>query len=164
VTCDAVTARVIGFDPRKLRSVTQPERVTTHPLGPWRPADVRVITSWGGGLNTIYQASIAPELHVYSWLGHVEADDFHPPQVQAVAWDPETADLRVQVRDPAGVAWVRVGYETQGQRCVQDLSLAAGDSVSGEWRVTFPVGSVLDKGELAAGDRLYNEGSQGLTW
>jgi hypothetical protein len=115
-------------------------------------------------LNDIYRASITPELHVYSWLGHVEADDFDPPQLHSVAWDPETAELRVQVRDPAGVDWVRVGYDLQGQHYLHDLSLAAGDGVSGEWRVAFPAGSMLDGGELAAGDRLFNEVNQVVTW
>lgn len=164
VTCDAVTARVMGFDPRKLRSVTEPGQITTHPLGPWRPAQVRVITSWGGGLNAVYRSALTPELHVYSWQGQVEASDFHPPQVQSVAWNPETGELGIQVHDPVGVAYVRLAYTFQGQRCVQDLALAAGDVRSGEWRVRLPAGVVLEGRELVVSDELFNLNTITVKW
>jgi hypothetical protein len=166
VTCDAVTARVMGFDPRKLRSVVCPEQITTHPLGSWRAADVRLITSWGGGLASlaVYRAALTPELHIYSWRGQVEADDFDPPQVQSVAWDPETGELHVQASDPAGVAYVRLAYLYQEQRYVHDLALAAGDARSGEWRVLFPAGATLKSGELAVADELFNADTASAVW
>jgi uncharacterized protein (DUF362 family) len=164
VTCDAVTARIMGFDPRKLRSVTHPGQIPSHPLGPWQPANVRVVTSWGGGLNAVYRAAITPELHVFSWQGHVEADDFDPPQVQSVAWDPGTGELRVQVGDPAGVACVRLAYTYQDQRQVHDLSLMAGDARAGEWRLPFAAGDVLKSGELAVADELFNTDIVSVLW
>jgi uncharacterized protein (DUF362 family) len=164
VTCDAVTARVMGFDPRKLRSVTRPEQITTHPLGPWRPASVRVVTSWGSGLNTVFRAALTPELHVYSWQGQVEAGDFDPPQVPSVTWDPESGELRVQARDPAGVASVRLAYLYQGQRYLHDLRLAAGDPRAGEWRLPFPAGAAIKAGELALADELFNTDTLAMTW
>jgi uncharacterized protein (DUF362 family) len=174
VTCDAVTARVMGFDPRKLRSVVCPEQIATHPLGPWRAADVRLVTSWArrqsraqrgsGGLNAVYRAALTPELHVYSWLGQVEADDFDPPQVQSVTWDPETGELHIQAGDPAGVAYIRLAYGYQGQRYVHELTLAAGDARSGEWRVPFPVGAVVKNGELTVADELFNADTVAVGW
>lgn len=164
VTCDAVTARVMGFDPRKVRSVTEPEQITTHPLGPWRPAQVRVITSWGGGLNAIYRSALTPELRVYSWQGQVEASDFDPPQVQSVAWNPETGELGIQVHDHVGVAYVRLAYTCQGQRCVQDLALAAGDPQAGEWRVRLPAGAALEGRELVVSDELFNLDTITVMW
>jgi len=164
VTCDAVTARVMGFDPRKLPSVTEPEQIATHPLGPWRPAQVRVITSWGGGLNAIYRSALTPELHVYSWQGQVEASDFEPPQVQSVAWNQETGELGIQVHDPVGVAYVRLAYTCQGQRCVQDLALAAGDVRSGEWRVHVPAGAALEGRQLLVSDELFNLNTITVMW
>jgi uncharacterized protein (DUF362 family) len=164
VTCDAVTARVMGFDPQKLRSVTHAEQVPTHSLGPWQAADLRVLTSWGGGLDSIYRASLTPELQVYSWQGAVEADDFDPPQVQSVGWDPEAGALRVQVRDAAGVAYLRVAYTYEGRRHVQQLALAGGDAHSGEWTVPFAAGAVVKDGELLAGDELYNEEKLPVKW
>ncbi len=164
VTCDAVTARVMGFDPQKLRSVTNAEQVPSHSLGPWRAADLRVSTSWGGGLDSVYRTSVTPELQVYSWKGSVEADDFDPPQVQSVAWDPESGTLRVQAGDAAGVAYVRVAYTYGGQRYVQQLALAGGDARSGEWSVPLPAAAVVKAGELAAGDELYNEAKLPVTW
>ncbi len=164
VTCDAVTARVMGFDPRKLRSVTRPEQITTHPLGPWQPAQVRVATSWGGGLNAVYRTALIPELHVYSWEGQVEANDFDPPQMQSVTWDPETSELRIQVRDTAGVACIRLAYTYQEQRCAQDLALTAGDAQAGEWRAHFPVGAVVRSGELTMTDELFNVDTTTVLW
>jgi uncharacterized protein (DUF362 family) len=164
VTCDAVTARVMGFDPHKLRSVTHPERIASHPLGPRHPAGVRVISSWGTGLNDVYRSALTPELHVYSWQGQVEAGDYDPPQIQSVAWDPETGELRIGVGDRAGVACVRLAFWDQDRRYIQDLSLAAGDVRSGEWRVSFPSGDVLKSGELLVSDVLFNEVSTMVGW
>jgi uncharacterized protein (DUF362 family) len=164
VTCDAVTARIMGFDPRKLRSVTQPGQITTHPLGPWQPAGVRIVTSWGSGLNAIYRMAITPELHVYSWQGQVEAHDFDPPRLQSVTWDTETGELRVQVQDPTGVACVRLAYSYQGQRCLHDLTLAAGDILAGEWRLAFPAGAAIGSGELTLTDQMFNKETLQVVW
>jgi len=153
----------IGNSGRRYR-VTQPELVPTHPLGPWRAADVRVRTLWGGGLDSVYRTALTPELQVYSWQGFVEADDFDPPQVQSVAWDPESGALRVQARDAVGVAYLRVAYTYDGQRHVQQLALAAGDARSGEWTVPFPAGAMVKDGELVAGDELYNQAKLPVMW
>ena len=94
----------------------------------------------------------------------MEADDFDPPQVKSVVWDTESGDLRIQVRDPAGVACVRVAYTYQDQRCVQDLDLAAGDVQAGEWRVPFPVGAAIKGGEITVGDELFNTSELAVAW
>jgi len=164
VTCDAVAARVMGFDPRKLRSVILPEQIASHSLGPWRPAAVRVVTSWGGGLNTVYRASLTPELRVYSWAGQVEANDFDPPQVKAVGWDEQTGDLSVRIVDPTGVAYARLAYSYQEQRLVHDLVLTGGDVLNGEWRIPLPAGLVVKNGELLVGDSLFNQDAMTITW
>jgi uncharacterized protein (DUF362 family) len=164
VTCDAVTARVMGFDPRRLRSVTQPELVGSHPLGPRRAEALRVVTSWGGGLNAVYRTAVTPELHVYSWQGQVEAGDFDAPQLQSITWDAETGELRVQVQDPTGVACVRLAYTHQDQRYLHDLALAAGDAHGGEWRLPFPAGAAIKSGELAVTDRLFNAETIPVLW
>lgn len=164
VTCDAISARVMGFDPRKLRSVTQPERIPTHPLGPWRPANIRLVTSWGGCLNTVYRSSLTPELHVYSWQGQVEADDFDPPQVGAVAWDAETGSLRAHIEDRAGVSHARLAYQWQNQRYVHDLVLEAGDPNAGQWSAILPPAFEVRQGELSIGDALFNQASVQIAW
>jgi uncharacterized protein (DUF362 family) len=164
VSCDAVSARVMGFDPRKLRSVTQPEQVSSHPLGPWRAGEVQVLTSWGSGLNAVYRSALAPELRVFSWQGQVEASDFDPPEVQSVTWDADRQELRVQVRDQAGADYVRVRYDHEGQRFIQALALAAGDARAGEWRLFFPAGAAIHRGELWAGDLLFNEERLAVAW
>jgi uncharacterized protein (DUF362 family) len=164
VSCDAVTARVMGFDPRRLRSVTQPELVGSHPLGPRRAEALQVVTSWGGGLNAVYRTAVTPELHVYSWQGQVEAGDFDAPQLQSVTWDVETGELRVQVQDPTGVACVRLAYTYQDQRYLHDLALAAGDAHGGEWRLPFPAGAAIKNGELAVTDQLFNAETIPVLW
>jgi hypothetical protein len=164
VTCDAVTARVMGFDPRKLRSVVNPQQIATHPLGPWQAAAVRVVTSWAGGLNAVYRAALTPELHVYSWQGQVEAGDFDPPTLQSIAWDAGTSELRIRASDPAGVASVRLACVYEGQRSVHALAPAAGDARSGEWRVPFPLGAVVKNGELAIADELFNADTVTVGW
>jgi uncharacterized protein (DUF362 family) len=164
VTCDAVTARVMGFDPHKLRSVTKPSLVSSYPLGPWRSKDIAVVTSWGSGLNAVYRAALAPERHVYSWQGQVEANDFDPPEIRSAAWDPESGEISIQLRDPGGVAYVRLAYDYQGQHCIHDLALAAGDVQSGQWRAAVPAGSVVRSGELITGDELFNASATTVAW
>ena len=164
VACDAVTARIMGFDPRKLRSITCPEQIVTHSLGPWQPADVQVITSWGSGLNSVFHTAITPELHVYSWQGQVEADSFAPPQVQTVVWDPERGEIVVQAHSPSGVSYVRLVYSYEGQRCVHDLALVAGDPRAGDWRAQCPAGAVVKSGELSVTDALFNTTNLPMTW
>jgi uncharacterized protein (DUF362 family) len=164
VTCDAITARVMGFDPRKLRSVTQPEQVLSHSLGPWRAGEVQVLTSWGSGLNAVYRTALTPELGVFSWEGQIEAGDFDPPEIQSITWDATGQALRVQVRDRAGTGYVRIAYELDGQRLIQALALGAGDACAGEWRLPFPAGTVVQEGELLVGDLLFNEERRRVAW
>jgi uncharacterized protein (DUF362 family) len=164
VTCDAITARVMGFDPRKLRSVTQPEQVPSHSLGPWRAGEVQVLTSWGSGLNTIYRTALTPELGVFSWQGEIETSDFDPPEIHSVTWDAVGQELRVQVRDRAGAGYVRIAYDLDGQRLIQALTLEGGDAREGEWRLPFPAGAAVQRGTLLVGDLLFNEAQQAVGW
>jgi hypothetical protein len=154
----------MGFDPRRLRSVTGPEQIASHPLGTRHAAGVRVVTSWGSGLNAVYRAALCPELHVYSWQGHVEVDDFDPPLVHSVAWDQASGELVVKVHDPAGVACVRLGYDYDGRRYRHDLRLTGGDKTAGAWRVPFAAGAVVKSGDLTAVDELFNAQELPIAW
>jgi hypothetical protein len=94
----------------------------------------------------------------------VEADDFDPPQLESAKWDPATAHLRVQVRDPSGVAYVRWSHHHLGLSYVQDLALMDGDARSGEWRLPFPSGAEVRNGRLAVADELYNMEEFAVSW
>lgn len=164
VTVDAVTARSMGFDPRLLKSVTEGATRTSFPLGPVDPAQINVVVSGGAGLDTLYRHALTPELHVFSWQGHVEAHDFDPPEVLEWAWDTESKEMRATLCDPAGVAWARVAYVHKGETRVKALELRAGTSEEGQWRVPFPLGDAVRRAELAVGDRLFNETTQEIIW
>jgi uncharacterized protein (DUF362 family) len=160
LTVDAVTARCMGFDPRLLKSVTKAAARTAYPLGPAHPAQIKVVVSDNEGLDAIYPRALTPELHVFSWQGHVEADDFAPPQILDWAWDPESKELRSTLRDPAGVAWARVVYTHDGETRLKALELSEGTSEEGRWCVMFPLGGAVHRAELVAGDWLFNEVKQ----
>jgi hypothetical protein len=164
VTVDAVTARCMGFDPRLLKSVSKAAVRASFPLGPAHPAQVKVSVSGGRRLNTLYRHAVTPELHVFPWQGHIEANDFDPPQVLDWAWDEEKKELRVTLRDPAGVTWARVVYTHRGETRVKALELGEGTSEEGQWRAPFPLGEAVRRAELVSGDWLFNESRQEITW
>lgn len=164
VTADAVTARCMGFDPRLLKSVTKATARPDFSLGPAHPAQVKVVVSSGEGLTVLYRHALTPELHVFSWQGHLEADDFDPPEVLGWRWDVESGELDVTVHDPAGVAWVRVAYSYEGESRIKALHLSEGNSVAGQWHVPFPLGATVRQATILTGDELFNEMAQEITW
>lgn len=152
VTVDAVTARVAGFDPRRLRSVIQPVG-----LGPPNPADIKLAIS---GADTLQEFStrervIVPESRIYSWQGHVEAQDFQPPNL-SWRYDGERQQLIVQANDPAGVDYVRLAYRRLGEHHVKALDLHQGNSSSGKWIASLPAPDQVEELQLLAMDELFN--------
>jgi uncharacterized protein (DUF362 family) len=163
VTVDAVTARCMGFDPRLLKSVAQPALRAEQPLGPAHPSRIKVTISGGQMLSTLYRHALTPELHVFSWQGHVEAEDYDPPELREWGWDAETGELGATLGDLTGVAWVRAVYEHEGETRVKALDLRAGTTTEGRWSVPFPLGGTVRRIRLEAGDELFNECSLELT-
>jgi hypothetical protein len=164
VTVDAVTARCMGFDPRLLKSVTKATVRTGFSLGPARPSQVKVIVSGETGLSGLYRHALTPELHVFSWQGHLEANDFDPPEILNWRWDVETCELQATVRDPAGVAWVRVAYGYEGESRMKALQLSGVTSLEGQWHTPFPLGGTVRRGILLISDELFNETAREITW
>jgi uncharacterized protein (DUF362 family) len=163
VTVDAITARCMGFDPRRLKSVAQPSASGSFPLGPAHPSQIKVAVSGGEGLSDLYRHTLTPELHVFSWQGHLEADDFDGPEVLEWVWEAASGELHVTARDPAGVAWVRVAYEYEGQRRMKALQLRDGSPFEGRWSTPFPLGSAAERAAILTGDELFNERAQEIT-
>ncbi len=161
---DAVSARVMGFDYRTLKSVARAALKKDRPLGSCHPAGVKVVVSGGDKLSRLFRQSLPPESKVYNWQGHIEATDFDPPVVESWLWDETNGTLQVTVKDPTGVAWVRLAYEYEGERRLKALSLEQGNWVSGTWAVPFPVGAVVRSGVLLVCDELFNEGLQTIEW
>ncbi|MGC9336068.1 MAG: DUF362 domain-containing protein, partial [Anaerolineae bacterium] len=164
VTVDAVMARCMGFDPRLVRSVTRASTRSDFPLGPAHPSQVKIITSGGEGLSPFFRQALTPEVHIFSWEGHVEANDFDPPEVVNSEWDTDSSELRITTRDPAGVAWVRVAYECDGEARVRALQLRRGTPLEGQWHTLFPQGGTVRRATLSACDELFNETAQEITW
>jgi hypothetical protein len=164
VTVDAVTARCMGFDPRLLKSVTKAAARSDFPLGPAHPSQIKVIVSGGEGLSALYRHALTPEVRVFSWRGYLEADDFDPPRVLDWRWDADSRELRVITQDPAGVAWVRVAYDCEGEARMKALQLNGGTPLDGQWRASFPRGETVRQATLFAGDELFNDGAQEITW
>jgi uncharacterized protein (DUF362 family) len=164
VTVDAVTARCMGFDPRRLKSVTQAAARPDFSLGPAHSSQIKVLVSGGKGLSALYRHTLTPELYVFSWQGHLEADDFDPPEILDWQWNPASGGLLVTVRDPAGVAWVRVAYSYEGQLRMKALQIKEGNSQDGRWYTPFPLGAIVRQATLLAGDELFNETAQEIAW
>jgi uncharacterized protein (DUF362 family) len=164
VTVDAVTARCMGFDPRLLKSVTKAAARSDFPLGHAHPSQIKVIVSGGERLSTLYRHALAPEMRVFSWQGYLEADDFDPPEVVDWRWDAESSELCVITQDRVGVAWMRVAYDCEGEARMKALRLKGGTPLDGEWRAVFPRGETVRQATLLAGDELFNDGAQEITW
>jgi uncharacterized protein (DUF362 family) len=164
ISVDAVTARCMGFDPRRLKSVTAASLRQESPLGPAHPSQIKVVVSETGGLSNLYRQALTPELHVFSWQGYLEANDFDPPQIVDWLWNADDHNLHVTVQDPAGVAWVRVAYNVEGEMRMKALQLNQGSSQEGRWCTPFPLGHVVRQVELSAGDELFNEATQSASW
>ena len=164
VTVDAVAARVMGWDPRKLKTVTRAAERVECSLGPAAPDQVRVLCSGGRSLTETHRASLTPELYVYSWQGHVEAADWDPPVIESWGWNDTSGELTVRASDPAGVAWLRVTYQVQEEERVKALALREGTPQAGVWAAPFPLGALVRQGTLSFGDALYNQGAQGIDW
>jgi uncharacterized protein (DUF362 family) len=164
VTVDAVTARCMGFDPRLLKSVTKAAGESDFPLGPAHPSRIKVTVSNGERLSPLYRHALTPELHVFSWEGHLEAHDFDPPRALDWRWDADSSELRVITRDPSGVAWVRVAYNREGEARTKSLQLHRGSALEGRWCTLFPRGDTLRRATLLAGDELFNEMAQEIVW
>lgn len=164
VTVDAVTARCMGFDPCLLKSVTKAAQRTDLPLGPAQPAQIRVIGPGEYGLSTAYRHALAPESQIFSWQGHLEATDFDPPEITDWLWDPESAVLQATVRDPSGVAWVRVAYLYEGQSRTRAFQLKGGTSLDGQWSTAFPVGGAVHQVTILTSDELFIETAYSITW
>ncbi len=164
IAVDAVTARCMGFDPQRLKSVVQPARRTELPLGVADPAQIRVRMTNGDSLATSFRQSLTPERYVYSWEGHLEATDFDPPGITDWQWEAGSGHLHVSVEDAAGVAWVRVHYDYQGERRVKALAMREGNPHVGHWSVPFPLGAEVREVRLEMSDRLFNTREQSVTW
>jgi hypothetical protein len=164
VSVDAVTARCMGFDARSLKSVVKPVELASMPLGPGSPAEMKVTTSDGRPLNDHFQLALAPERHIYSWEGTLEATDFAAPEVLEGTWDAGSQRLSAQLRDVAGVDWARISYEYEGEIRMKALELVSGTAQDGVWSVAFPLGAVVREGELTTGDVLFNESSEVVSW
>lgn len=164
VTVDAVTARCMGFDPRGLKSVTEAAVREAYSLGPAHPSQVKVVVSGEETLSSSYRHALAPEAHIFSWQGHLEAGDFDPPEIVDWLWDDGRAELQVAVRDPSGVAWVRAAYTWEGQSRVKDLLLREGSAQEGQWYTPFPLGATVRQARILTGDELFNETAQEIAW
>ena len=164
VTVDAVTARCMGFDPRRLKSVTRTAVRKELALGPAHPSQIKVVVSGAGTLGALYRHALAPEAHIFPWQGHLEAEDFDPPEARDWLWDADRRELQVAVRDPSGVAWVRVAYVVDDQPRMKSLQLREGSPRDGEWFTPFPLGATIRQATLLTGDELFNETSREITW
>ncbi len=164
VTVDAVTARCMGFDPRLLKSVTRAAARADFTLGAAHPSQIKVLVSGGKSLSTVYRHALTPELHVFSWQGYLEANDFDPPEILHWLWSKESGELLVTARDPSGVAWVRATYNYEEESRMKDFQLNEGTAVEGQWRAPFPLGDTVRQATILAGDELFNETMIEVSW
>lgn len=162
VAVDAVTARAMGFDHRRIKSIANAAQTTRFALGSAHPADVKVILSGGERINALYDKVLTPELHVYSWRGYIEATDFAFPEILGYGYAATAGELSVRARDDSGVAYIRLTYRRGGKPRMKDLKLVEGDKTDGEWRTRLLLGRGIEAPTLIAADELYNLGRWGI--
>jgi uncharacterized protein (DUF362 family) len=157
IAVDAITARCMGFDAQMLKSVQNPAFRTELPLGYSHPAQIKVHTT-GKGLSQIYRQVLQPELQIYSWQGHLEANDFDSPEIVTCTVSPD-GKLEVHMRDDSPVSWGRVDYEYAGRHLIKALEFVRGDYTDGIWETAFPHGAYTPRINVSASDALFNETS-----
>ena len=160
VAVDAVGARVMGFDPRRIRSIACAGDAGRLPLGTADPAHIRVLVSGGADLSALYHKALEPETQVFSWKGAIEAGDFQPPELTMPAWNASTGEVAVQAQDEAGVARVQATYVSADVARTEDLALERGTEMRGEWRGRLTAAAESDGVAFAATDRLFNTATQ----
>lgn len=160
VAVDAVGARVMGFDPRRIRSIACAGDAGRLPLGTPDPAHIRVLVSGGADLSALYHKALEPETQVFSWKGAIEAGDFQPPELTMPAWNASTGEVAVQAQDEAGVARVQATYVSADVARTEDLALERGTEMRGEWRGRLTAAAESDGVAFAATDRLFNTATQ----
>jgi len=164
ISVDAITARCMGFDPRALKSVVKAAARMELPLGTANPAKIKVQTSGQDTVSALYRQALTPELHIYSWQGHLEANDFDAPEIMEWHWIAEENVLLISVSDLAGVTWVRIAYVYAGENRMRALQLHTGTVQAGVWAIEFPLGIVVRQVTVMAGDALFNEVAQVISW
>ena len=123
---DAVTARCMGFDSRLLKSVTQTsQKPESSPGYCSLPAQIKVHHQYNR-LSETHRHALQPETMIYSWQGHLETDDFDPPEIITCTLS-AAGKLEIHVRDRSSVSWVRVDYDYAGSHKMKSLELVQGD-------------------------------------
>jgi uncharacterized protein (DUF362 family) len=163
VAVDAVASRVMGFDPRRIRTVARGGEDARLSLGTADPAQIGVLTSGGDDLSAVFRKSLEPETQVYSWKGAIEAEDFDAPEISDAAWNPRTGELAVRVKDAAGAVCVRATYRSGSRIGTVDLGLERGTPMHGEWRGRLEEGIAADGVTFAATDFLFNTACRQVT-
>ena len=160
VAVDAVASRVMGFDPRRIRTVARSSNTERLPLGTADPARIGVLTSAGADLSAMFRKSLEPETQLYSWRGAVEAGDFDAPEISDAAWNPRTGEVAVRIKDVSGAARVCATYRSDHSIETEEMTLERGTAMHGEWRgclrARIPTGGVT----FTATDCLFNTASR----
>ncbi len=154
VSTDAVATRLMGYDPRLVKSIAWAWDLGNTPLGPASPSWVDVAVAGGLSVNEVSDGRVVPPSTApYSWQGQLEARDFQPPEVDSPRV--QSGELRVALKDGDEVAFARVVQTAAGQTDESELTLEGGTPSEGEWRGNLPSGS-QDTMVIEAGDNLFN--------
>jgi uncharacterized protein (DUF362 family) len=156
VAVDAVAARAMGFDPRRIRTIARAPNSGQLPLGTADPAKIAVLTSGNASMSNLYQKSLEPETQVYSWAGAIETDDFRPPEMSDASFNARTGEVAVRVQDASGAVCVRAAGMPGDEVRVAELGLARGTPMRGEWRAHLPPGFSQGGITFIATDCLFN--------
>ncbi|HEX2987982.1 MAG TPA: DUF362 domain-containing protein [Chloroflexota bacterium] len=155
VGADAVAARLMGYDPRLIKSIAWAWSLGVTPLGPASPSLIDVKVAGALTANEVADGHmvVPPSAAPYPWHGHLEAGDFQPPEIDAPQL--QGNELQVVLKDGSGVAFARIVQTAGGQNVESELGLVGGTASEGEWRGNLPSGS-RDTMVLEVGDSLFN--------
>jgi len=156
VSVDAIVARIMGYDPSRIKSIDAATSADGFPLGPSRAGSIDVALEGAERLLDISNGSsiVAPDAGTFSWEGYIEASDFEAPVLRSAR--SEGSGIAVTLEDNSGVAFARIHYTLEGATHVRDMSLVSGDNSGGVWRTEIDPGSRLEDLVLETSDQMFN--------
>lgn len=156
VSVDAVAARVMGYDPRRIKSIALAAGVDGYALGPSDAKSIELALEGAEGLAQVNdgRSIVPPDAGAYSWKGYIEASDFAPPTLLEAST--VNSQIAVKLEDDSGVEFARIHYTSAGRRYDKELKLTGPASTGGVWRVEVDGESDLADVVLEAGDLLFN--------
>lgn len=154
VAFDALCARAMGFDYRKIRSIVKSSTIANRILGFCNPRKILIRSNLDSLANYFKRSRmLQPEVVTYPWSGHIEIERFAKPRMKPLKIDRQKGIIMVEVKISNEISFVRLSFSHKGRRYIFDLSRTGKDI----WSAKVPVANLPAKAQIIASDTLFNE-------